>query len=181
MLEKLKEIMESPATPLGAFGVILVVDTVLHRMQAFTVSYVICCILFVVMLLSTVINYRYYGKIMKYICLFLCAFTALFLITDAPSWDAPDSHNVTYGQQKSGGYQGVRDSGYYYDFDDGYFDDDDSFAMDCNRCHGSGRCEDCGGSGKSKFTGVLAAGGCALCDASGDCYKCGGKGYTVHY
>ena len=72
-------------------------------------------------------------------------------------------------------------SGYnYYGYDDDY-DQDDSFTMECYRCHGSGKCEDCGGSGRSKLTGVLAASGCALCDASGRCYKCGGKGYTVHY
>lgn len=76
-------------------------------------------------------------------------------------------------------------SGYnYYDYDygyDDYYDQDDSFTMECYRCHGSGKCEDCGGSGRSKLTGVLAASGCALCDASGRCYKCNGKGYTVHY
>lgn len=183
MFEKIKEIIAFPGTPVGAFAAMLVVDGILHKMQAYTLSYVICAILFVVMLLSAIANYRDYGKFMKYTCLILCVFTALFMITEFPDNGNSAQSNVTYGQQNTGSHYSGYSAGssYYYDFDDDYDFEDDTFTMECTRCYGSGKCEDCGGSGKSKLTGVLAAGGCALCDASGRCYKCDGKGYTVHY
>lgn len=108
---------------------------------------------------------------------------ALILVIDQKPWReeevVPNTSVSTYG---SYGGTGVQDYKYTYDYDYDYdWDEDDSFTMKCYTCHGSGRCQDCGGTGRSKLKGVLAAGGCALCDASGRCYKCDGKGYTVHY
>lgn len=58
---------------------------------------------------------------------------------------------------------------------------DDTYAMKCTACRGTGICQTCKGDGKSRLKGVLAAFGCVLCDSSGDCHKCDGKGYTVHH
>lgn len=181
MLEKLKELINFPGTPVIMFVAMLIVDGILHNLQAFTLSFAICLVMFVIMVLSAVVNFSYYGKFMKYTCVILCALTALFLYTEMPfgetvgDAEAPKQHNAgtNYSHYDYGSYNG------YYDYYD-YSNQDDSFTMECNRCHGSGKCEDCGGSGRSKLKGVLAAGGCALCDASGRCYKCNGKGYTVH-
>lgn len=111
----------------------------------------------------------------KFIAIVLVIF--LVVVIDQKPWRddvAPAVSSDTHA------YPSYNYYGYDYGYDDDY-DQDDSFTMDCNRCHGSGKCEDCGGSGKSKLTGVLGASGCALCDASGRCYKCNGKNYTVNY
>ncbi len=185
MLEKIKELIDFPGTPVGSFAVLLIVDSILHRMQAYRLSYMIILVISVIMILSTARNYRYYGRFMKYTCLLICAFTILFMIVENPFSEKKDGGNAPYEQQGSKGPYSKGNTGYRYGYDDGYndayFEENDSFTMRCTRCHGTGKCEDCGGSGRSKLTGVLAAGGCALCDASGDCYKCGGKGYTVHH
>lgn len=179
MLEKLKDLIDFPGTPVIIFVAMLIVDSILHTMQAFTLSFVICLALFVIMVLSAIKNFIYYGTFMKYTCVILCAVTALFLYGEMPSDEA------TGNLEESNQYNSAASNNYYdYNYNYGYdnhYDQDDSFTMECYRCHGSGKCEDCGGSGKSKLTGVLGASGCALCDASGRCYKCGGKGYTVHY
>lgn len=43
--------------------------------------------------------------------------------------------------------------------------------MICSRCGGSGRCQVCGGGGRS------ISGTCSACDGSGRCYYCNGQGY----
>lgn len=52
----------------------------------------------------------------------------------------------------------------------------------CRKCNQTGKCPDCGGSGKSKLDSIVAqAMGCTLCDRTGDCYKCNGKGWIPVY
>lgn len=104
--------------------------------------------------------------------------TIMVVVIDQKPWREDDvTPAANTGSNYS--YSGYNSYGYNYDYD--RYAKDDSFTMECYRCHGSGRCEDFGGSGRSKLTGVLAASRCALCAASGRCYKCNGKGYTVHY
>lgn len=43
--------------------------------------------------------------------------------------------------------------------------------MVCDRCGGSGRCQVCGGGGRS------ISGTCSACDGTGRCYYCNGQGY----
>lgn len=50
----------------------------------------------------------------------------------------------------------------------------------CDWCDGSGICDDCGGTGDSRFDGILGIGGCRLCNATGDCYKCKGDGLAPY-
>lgn len=177
MFEKLKNLIDFFATPVIMFVAIGVVDGI-WRMSESWISFAVCLMLFVVMVLSVIANFRWYGNIMKCGCIVLCAITALSMYTEAPSGKKPESFdNPSYYNSNS---RNSYNYGYVYD-DDDHYDRNDSFTVDCFRCNGSGKCEDCGGSGRSKLTGVLAAGGCALCDASGRCYKCNGKGYTVHY
>lgn len=103
-------------------------------------------------------------------------------VIDAKPWreEAVPAVNTTTSHRYNSGYTYTPSYDYddYYDYDYDY--DDDYFTMKCTWCHGSGVCDDCNGSGRSKLKGVLAANGCTLCDASGVCYKCKGQGYTVH-
>lgn len=120
-------------------------------------------------------------KLMFYAAIFCLAMVILGTII--PSGNQPAQNipvAVTPPPSNSSAYAYTYTPNYGYNYYSAY-DEDDSFTMECYRCIGSGKCEDCHGSGRSKLTGVLAASGCALCDASGRCYKCNGKGYTVHY
>ena len=127
-------------------------------------------------------------------CIAIILVLAAMVVIDQKPWRSDESASVkndtayAYSTQNDNNYSYQYGYGNSYGYGthynnnyDDYFGQDDSFTMECYRCYGSGRCEDCGGNGKSKLTGVLAMSGCALCDASGRCYKCNGKGYTIHY
>lgn len=52
----------------------------------------------------------------------------------------------------------------------------------CRTCDQTGKCPDCGGSGKSKSDSIVfKAQGCVLCERSGNCYKCNGNGWVPVY
>lgn len=182
MFEKIKEIIQHPLTPIGAFFAMILVDAVLHRMQMYRLSFVILCILAVIMVVSIFHNFRFYGTGMRYTCLGLCLFTALFMVAENPFEETQNSSG-NYNTQSEYASAHSNYSGYNYSYRDTDLDynSNNSFTTTCNRCHGSGKCEDCGGSGKSELTGVLAGFGCTLCDRTGRCYKCNGKGYITHY
>lgn len=182
MFDKIKEIIQHPLTPIGAFFTMGLVDVLLHRMQAFRISFVILCILAVIMVLSILHNFRFYGTGMRYTCLGLCLFTALFMVVENP-FTVKQTDSEKYNAQSEYGSSHSNYTGYSYGYSDTDIDynSNDRFTTTCNRCHGSGKCEDCGGSGKSKFTGTLAGFGCVLCDRTGKCYKCNGKGYITYY
>lgn len=113
---------------------------------------------------------------MKRFAALILAFLALYLFCERP-WE-PEVPATSYNS----GYTYTGNYGYSYDYGYDYNSrDDDYFTMKCTWCHGSGVCDDCNGSGRSKLKGVLGANGCTLCDASGECYKCKGRGYTIHY
>ncbi|MBR3929271.1 MAG: hypothetical protein IKJ65_09745 [Clostridia bacterium] len=116
-----------------------------------------------------------YGAIF---CLAIAILAAIIPCGSQPSQNIPAASTPRPSTSSSYAYSYTSNYGYNHYSS---YDDDDSFTMECYRCSGSGRCEDCHGSGRSKLTGVLGASGCALCEASGRCYKCNGKGYTVHY
>jgi RecJ-like exonuclease len=45
----------------------------------------------------------------------------------------------------------------------------------CSKCGGSGKCQNCDGTGK-----VLYVFKCGECNGSGKCQSCNGRGYTIH-
>ena len=47
----------------------------------------------------------------------------------------------------------------------------------CWICHGDGKCNNCGGSGKYEFNPEWAGDSCRTCGGSGRCKACGGRGY----
>ncbi len=62
-----------------------------------------------------------------------------------------------------------------YDFDtDGFDDIGSDSGYQCNRCGGSGKCKDCGATGR--MHGTL----CPACEGSRECYKCGGDGWVSY-
>lgn len=51
----------------------------------------------------------------------------------------------------------------------------------CSWCRGTGVCDDCKGTGRSKLKGsIWESLGCTLCERSGDCSKCGGDGLSAY-
>lgn len=50
----------------------------------------------------------------------------------------------------------------------------------CTECRGTGVCQECNGTRKNRYSGVMGAMGCVLCDKTGKCYKCNGTG-KIHY
>lgn len=68
--------------------------------------------------------------------------------------------------------------------------DNSSSKIRCSTCRQTGKCPDCGGTGRTyrtKHSIDLGCGGssyevpvvCALCDGDGDCYRCQGTGYRT--
>lgn len=79
-------------------------------------------------------------------------------------------------------FSGNDENGGSNDSDDDDDDDDDDEEEEdsyrkCGVCHGSGKCDKCGGDGGDYIYGGDGWRECAYCDETGLCYVCGGTGW----
>lgn len=181
MFEILLAILTSSVTPVASFVLLLISDGILHNAGLYTLSFVIGVILLAVMAISTLINFSTYGKIMKWVCVVLCAFTALFLIVDgAPGkQETVNSPTVNYNGY---GYNNTYDISFTGKDNGGTSNKKDKT---CYTCNGSKKCHVCSGKGYRYCSGTCISGKCRSCKGTGiydhgsyvsKCRVCSGDG-----
>ena len=168
MLNKLKDILEFPFTPIASIVVMGIADSVLRTTGADTIHFMICLILTAAAVISTLMNIAFYGKAMKIVTLSLCLVAVLFMFSEFRKPDiqqtAPagySSSSYTYQNHEpvsfgSGGESTKR----------GIFDNT------CTACNGSKKCHVCNGKGDFYCNGMYCL--------RGQCTSCKGTGLYDH-
>lgn len=162
MLEKLHNLIYFPATPVISFVAIGIFDH-FFRISSSWISFAVCCVLFLLMVVSTIVNFSDYGKFMKYTCVILCAFTALCLYTEMPSTEdvssgtyygngnisftGNDKCNVCKGKGTVSCNGGYCNRGTCTACKGGLYDHG-SYVSECRVCGGDAKCNTCEGDGR---------------------------------
>lgn len=168
MFDKLKNILEHPITPVASVILLGIADSILRTTEANTLHLLVCLILTVAAVISTLINIAYYGKAMKIISLVMCLFSVCFMFSE---FKKPENL-----QTDSAGY--FSDSRTYQYSEPISFGNSNKnskrniFEDSCTACNGSKKCHVCNGKGNFYCNGMYCL--------RGKCTSCKGTGLYDH-
>ena len=204
MLNKLIDILEFPGTPIVSVVLMGIMDSILRTTGADALHFLVCLILTVVAVISTLMNLSFYGPKMKIVTLGICLFSVLFLFSEFDSSGTGETGNTNITYHTTGGYQPISFNGNKKNTNNSIFDKDCNFCNDSQKCHvckgkggsycnGSyclrGQCTSCKGTGLydhgsyvSKCLTCKGDGICNICDGTSrrDCTTCRGSGRCTH-
>ena len=192
-MKKFVDAVKHPAAPFAVFALLLVVDTILHNAQAFTLCTIVGVLFCVVMVISTLCNLKAYGKVVRGLAIMLCAFTVMYYAIEAeqlrgkifrPSVSAVSSTGNTSAGHTSASHASAshtsaghtsashtsagHTSASYTSSASG----SNSASRTCYSCNGTKKCHVCNGKGSSLCPGRSCQ--------SGRCRDCRGTGVYNH-
>lgn len=201
MFRKMITLITFPATPVLSIVLLGIADSLLRSSGADFLHFLLCLILTVVAVVSTLVNIASYSKVMKAVSLTLSLIGVMFMFTEFKV-SASEPHSANSYQPVS--TSTVSFTGSSWNSSGSLFDDRCNFCNDSKKCHVcngkgdfychgtyciSGECTSCDGSGLydhgtylSRCLTCSGDGECDICDGTNryDCTLCRGKGKCTH-
>ena len=187
--EKANDILSSHITPIACLLIAGIVNQFTYAKSGAQLFRVIEVVLFIIGFIATL---RVYSSWVKYALLLFCVIGIYSSGSDLLGSTQSDIGDTGYTQGGGDtGYTRFRgDTGYTrFRGDTGYTEE--PIRIKCNRCFGSGKCQECNGTGRITIRkeGINLGGGssyynsyqrCPLCDGDRDCIYCNGTGYRQY-
>lgn len=192
-MKKIIHAILHPFAPFVVFVLQLIVNTILHNMEAFTLCAIVGVVFTVIMVISAIYNRSVYGKGARNVAIVLCVLMVLNSVIDLGQLrrDVPQTSNTSTGT--STGTTISTGSGYVpgnnISFGSGSGSTTNTTAPTvkvCSFCNGSKKCHVCSGKGTFPCSGLYCLSGkCTSCKGTGlydhgsyvsRCIVCGGDG-----
>ncbi|MGM9603484.1 MAG: hypothetical protein ACI3XG_00285 [Faecousia sp.] len=177
-----------PFAPFVVFALQLIVNTILHNMEAFTLCAIVGVVFTVIMVISTIYNRSVYGKGVRIVAIVLCVLMVLCSVTDLAQLrsDVSQTSGTSTNTAATGGSYIPSNN---ISFGGGSGSTTSTIAPTvkvCSFCNGSKKCHVCSGKGDFPCSGLYCLSGkCTSCKGTGlynhgsyvsRCLVCGGDG-----